>query len=332
MGNTEDSQQLPAGAEADNADRLPLASTTKHQGFASADTRFRSYVTFYSNLDNLIWRNITTLLTVTGIGGAIVGTLINRPESRLFNLSHEKTVAATFFLISILYFVSVFTLRRMRHHHVLIEKHLRALEPEAYFHARKAVVSQWWWSATFWNSAVFSLLGICSLVASVCYFLGSKEVMPKSWISSEQASSQFGIVANHERMANGELRFRLMGQDGNGYIRTIAGDAGYWQKSHFHLKCRETYIVERGWMALAVPEASVGQARIQVFEVGQTFTTMIGEVHNVYLSAGAIIHTIKHGAATAAVADWHAAPDFDNIVTRITESDLGTFRKNKNIP
>ena len=54
----------------------------------------------------------------------------------------------------------------------------------------------------------------------------------------------YGIETDHERMPNGDLRFRMYGRDGNGYVRTISGPVGAWQNSHFHQQIRETFIVE----------------------------------------------------------------------------------------
>jgi len=42
-------------------------------------------------------------------------------------------------------------------------------------------------------------------------------------------------------------------------------------------------------------------------------TTPVGQVHNVYLPEGAVIHTIKHGS-NGASDDWHPAPEFDAVI------------------
>ena len=51
---------------------------------------------------------------------------------------------------------------------------------------------------------------------------------PPSIISETEAERQHGIVANHTRMPNGELRFRLNASDGTGYVRTesVPGETG----------------------------------------------------------------------------------------------------------
>lgn len=131
-------------------------------------------------------------------------------------------------------------------------------------------------------------------------------------------------------MPNGELRFRLMGSDGNGYIRTVATDGG-WQMSHSHSTFTETYIVERKWMILAYEEID-GQAALRTFMAGEVVTVAIGKVHNVYLPGGAVIHTVKHGNAGDA-APWHPEPRFDRVTQSIRESDLlGVFPSIHNQP
>lgn len=319
--------QQAAGAEADN-DR----NKSVEERFADANTRFRSYVTFYSNLDNLIWKNVATLLTVTGIGGGVIATIFGRSSDAILGIPQRTAAAAAFGVVSALYLVTTFTLWRMRYHHVLIENDLRNLEPSGYFHRRKESVSRWWLSATTWNMVLFFSLGVASLVAAIFYFVTTEPPMGKRWIDAEQASSRFGIIANHEVMKNGELRFRLMGSDGNGYVRTVTGDSGGWQKSHYHRGCRETYIVERGWMAIATPSEVAGQARIQVFEAGQIYTSVVQEIHNVYLPENATIHTVKHGSSGTAVADWHPADAFDTVIARISRAQLEALRRGNQDP
>jgi mannose-6-phosphate isomerase-like protein (cupin superfamily) len=114
-------------------------------------------------------------------------------------------------------------------------------------------------------------------------------------ISSDEANSQHGITTFHNEMPNGEFRFRLKKNDGTAYIRTEAGKQGAWQKSHFHRHVSETYIVEIGWIACASKIDSV--RRIEIFKPGDLFTTEPGVIHNVYMSANSVIHTVKHGQA-----------------------------------
>jgi len=135
-------------------------------------------------------------------------------------------------------------------------------------------------------------------------------------ISARQALVLHGIEAIHERRETGELRFRLRAADGNAYIRTEAMTSG-WQNSHFHKRTFETYIVERGWMALAVANNDLtGPPTVSILEPQQLVTTPVGLIHNVYLPAGATIHTVKHGG-TDGDADWHGAPAFDEIVRQM---------------
>jgi hypothetical protein len=125
--------------------------------------------------------------------------------------------------------------------------------------------------------------------------------MPDKWrmreISPQEAQSQHGVDAIHHEMDNGELRFRLRSASGPSYALTRAGPKGAWQQSHFHAVAHETYIVECGWIAFATRAAE--QAKIEVFEAGEIFTTAPGVVHTIYMPANAVMHTIKHGASAA---------------------------------
>ena len=112
-----------------------------------------------------------------------------------------------------------------------------------------------------------------------------------------EAEAQHGVAAVHHEMDNGELRFRLRSADGPAYALTRAGPKGAWQQSHFHQSARETYIVERGWIAFA--SRSGEQMKIEVFAAGELFTTPPGVIHTIYMPANAVMHTIKHGASAA---------------------------------
>jgi hypothetical protein len=99
-------------------------------------------------------------------------------------------------------------------------------------------------------------------------------------------------------MDNGELRFRLLAdRDNTAYIRTEGGDTGAWQNAHYHEHVLETYIVESGWIVLC--ELIAGVYQYTKFNANEMFTTKPNVVHNVYMSARTVIHTVKHGTASA---------------------------------
>jgi mannose-6-phosphate isomerase-like protein (cupin superfamily) len=140
-------------------------------------------------------------------------------------------------------------------------------------------------------------------------------------ISADQAAAM-GVVAHHERMEIGELRFRLMGKDGSGYIRTVAAPSGGWQRSHSHTRIRETYIVQEGWIAMAVRRRDIEpEMQVTILRAGDVFTTNIGEVHNVFMAGGAVTHTVKHGPE-AAMADWLPCAEFDTMTRRLSEEEI----------
>ncbi len=128
-----------------------------------------------------------------------------------------------------------------------------------------------------------------------------------------------GVWTHHSQMPNGELRFRLRHDDGTAYSRTEAGDDGGWQKSHHHRTVRETYIVQRGRIALA--ELIDGALRIRVFGPDDIFTTAPNVPHNIHLYRNTVIHTVKHGEE-GSVADWHADPSLDEKIRHLNEADI----------
>ena len=143
-------------------------------------------------------------------------------------------------------------------------------------------------------------------------------------IETEEARTK-GVWTQHNEMPNGELRFRLKHGDGTAYIRTEATDSSGWQKSHYHQTVRETYIVQRGRMALA--ELVDGALTVRVFAAGDICTTEPHVSHNVYLYRDSVIHTVKHGEE-GSVTDWHSNPSLDEKTSYLSESDIMLLSSN----
>ena len=120
-------------------------------------------------------------------------------------------------------------------------------------------------------------------------------------------------------MENGELRFRLTADDGSGYVRTVASEAGGWQNSHYHEAVLETYIAQHGWMALA--ELVDHEVRWHFLLPGAVYTTRPKISHNVYLPAHAVIHTVKHGTVAGGV-DWYSDSVLDSMTKLVPEEDI----------
>jgi len=137
-------------------------------------------------------------------------------------------------------------------------------------------------------------------------------------IPEVEAKKDYGITCRHELMENGELRFRLNSEDGSAYIRTVSGETGAWQNSHFHKSVRETYIVQNGWMAFASLVDS--RLSLSVLRIGDVITTEPFIAHNVYLPSGAVIHTVKHGYSQEK--DWFGDKELDKKTKHLTEDDI----------
>ena len=128
-------------------------------------------------------------------------------------------------------------------------------------------------------------------------------------ITPAEANETYSVkTAFHEIQPGGELRFRLLHGDGTRYIRTEYPDSarGTWQEAHYHRSVLETYIVQKGWIAFA--DDSGGALRLRILSSGDIVTVQPGVRHNVYLPAGCIFHTIKHGAGQGE--DKEAATEF----------------------
>ncbi|MCZ7399333.1 MAG: hypothetical protein O8C62_06570 [Candidatus Methanoperedens sp.] len=140
-------------------------------------------------------------------------------------------------------------------------------------------------------------------------------------ITPEDAARLHGISTSHHQMPNGELRFRLRKSDGTAYIRTEATSEGAWQSSHYHNRVRETYIVQKGWIAYA--ELIDGKRRLSSFQAGELFTTQPSVIHNVYMPGNAVIHTVKHGEASNEdrIEDY-ATSQFNLVTQCLTEDQI----------
>lgn len=114
-------------------------------------------------------------------------------------------------------------------------------------------------------------------------------------INSAEAEKKYKIFTRHHEMDNGERRFRLIKDDGTAYCRTETGGSSFWQQeSHYHESIKETYIVQKGWIACV--QMSDEKCKIQIFKEDEIFTVEPDVAHNIYMAKGAVIHTVKHGA------------------------------------
>lgn len=140
----------------------------------------------------------------------------------------------------------------------------------------------------------------------------------KKEIGADKAEEKHGITTNHEKMENGELRFRLNAEDGSSYIRTESSKKSGWQNSHFHKSIKETFIVQEGWMCMASWKHNA--LVLEKFDKGDIISSEPLIPHNAYLPEGAVIHTVKHGENEQD--DWYAFPDLDRFTSVLSEEDI----------
>lgn len=134
-------------------------------------------------------------------------------------------------------------------------------------------------------------------------------------ISCGAAFEQYGVSTNHERMDNGELRFRLIGPDKSSYIRceNAAGEP-VWESSHSHAALQELVLVQSGEVVYV--EYRGGRAVFQLLRPGMYVVTTPDVPHNQCLTAHAVVHTVKFGDCSNP--DWIAAPQLDALTLPLT--------------
>lgn len=148
-------------------------------------------------------------------------------------------------------------------------------------------------------------------------------------ITYSEAKEKYGIICRHSRMPNNELRFRLIkDDDGASYIRTESSLEGGWQNSHYHTKVQETYIVQAGWIVYA--ELLDDKPKFIKYQDGECFTTKPFLIHNIYMPAKSIIHTVKHGDADGEDRIVNEkTKEFTKLTKDISESELKDISSNQ---
>ncbi|MEN0642443.1 GNAT family protein [Alkalicoccobacillus gibsonii] len=146
-------------------------------------------------------------------------------------------------------------------------------------------------------------------------------------LTDDEAKS-FGVATNHERMINGEHRFRLNHVDGSSYCRTEATDAG-WQNSHYHKGVTEWYVVQSGWIAYA-EQTSSKESHLTILEEGEGITVRPMVPHNIFMSENSVIHTVK-ATKEKHKNDWFASPELDAYTSQFTSEDLFNKRMMKSL-
>ncbi len=149
-------------------------------------------------------------------------------------------------------------------------------------------------------------------------------------ITQIEAEKKYKIFTRHHEMDNGEFRFRLLRDDGTGCAITEAGGDGFWQESHCHKSVKETYIIQKGWVACAKLQNE--KCKIQIFKEDEIFTIEPEVAHNLYLSKGAVIYTIKHGVSKKDNRVVNSeAKKLDNIVQGLGEEQILVLAENSRI-
>ena len=143
--------------------------------------------------------------------------------------------------------------------------------------------------------------------------------MPK--IIKNDELKEYGILTHHEKMDNGELRFRMLSEDGSSYVRGENRDSFVWGNSHFHKELSEVMFLQRG-MAIFVEYTEEGLI-YRKLNPGDFFITRIGIAHNQCFIQDTVIHTIKYGGNASE--DWYACPTLDKLTKHLTLEQMLEF-------
>ena len=129
---------------------------------------------------------------------------------------------------------------------------------------------------------------------------------------SAKEALEYGVSTYHNQMDNGEKRFRLSTQSGSSYILSIDPAENAWQNSHYHEKKKEFYVVEKGWILIAVLEED--GVKIRKLGADESMFVPSGVKHNVYMTTDAIVHTVKYGTEEM---DWIPCPELDEMLKTV---------------
>jgi hypothetical protein len=109
--------------------------------------------------------------------------------------------------------------------------------------------------------------------------------------------------------------------DRTGYEVVRAPDESAWQTAHYHKGLFETCVVQDGWVAFASLD-SHGNRIVTVAFPGEVFTIKPGTPHNLYMSPGAVTHTVHTGLSVGphglAGDDWYPEPELDEWSQSLT--------------
>ncbi|MES2931092.1 MAG: hypothetical protein V4682_00140 [Patescibacteria group bacterium] len=144
------------------------------------------------------------------------------------------------------------------------------------------------------------------------------------------------VTLSAKEMESGEVRVRIA-HAASGLSACITSNAEHhgaegWQNSHRHLTdMKETYVVQEGWLVVVTLDEITTTPLFEKYEAGSVFTLSGGAAHNVYVSAGTVFATMKHGSREGRN-DWKSAPELDALLVDVGPEDFEHLRPRKPIP
>jgi hypothetical protein len=149
--------------------------------------------------------------------------------------------------------------------------------------------------------------------------------MPRQ-LSSEEVSA-YGLSCPSHQMDNDELRFRLMGSDGSGYIRTVAGDTGGVAEQPLPPRRHRVVRVCREAASPSPSSSRTATSRSRSSTPAVRSRANPGvPPQRVHVRRAAETHTVKFGRTDLSLhphcrngdkGDWWPAPDLDAVATTV---------------
>lgn len=273
--------------------------------------KYRSYISFCANLDNLIWKNITNGIHITMVGGGFLGAILSS-GSNVWNygfINKKFSLSITFLIMAAFYIVVVYTMYRMRTRQEILDKEIGNMEKLGYFNSRSKQSTRLI-GAPYLAMVLFLFLAMACMI---CFILvaNNSEAHGAGGVVMKKSSFLISV----ETMDNGEVRHRFMDEDGSGYIKTISSNDGGWQKSHHHNHIYEFYFVEKGKIILTTyADSSETILKCREYNALESFIILPRQVHNIKMGSNAVIHTLKLFSKEGN--DWEADQRMDDLIKK----------------
>lgn len=128
-------------------------------------------------------------------------------------------------------------------------------------------------------------------------------------LDKDSIFEEFDLKINVQVMDNKEKRTRIICDDNTVFGRTEQSETSSWQNAHYHNNLLEMYIVQKGYIVLALKKDE--EIMYKKLTENQYYNVETMTSHNVYMPSGSVMHTIKYGNVKEE--DWNYDEELDKI-------------------